>query len=143
MRVRRSARPAPPSVRNLMRPLSVTAAPEELLAHVADRMRAAGAGAAAVIAGSELVGVLTERDLVRAMTAGPGHEPLVVEYMTPEPCTVGPDLDAREAAGIMAERGIRHLPVVEGGLAIGFISARDLLELQRTPTGEAFSGEPW
>jgi CBS domain-containing protein len=128
-----------------MRPLVVTAAPNESLASVADRMRAAGVGAAAVLEGLELAGILTERDLVRAMTNGSAGEPRVAEYMTPEPCTVAPGADARDAAGIMAERGFRHLPVVEEGRVIGFISARNLLELERrgSPAQEPFSGEPW
>jgi CBS domain-containing protein len=52
----------------------------------------------------------------------------VSSIMTPDPVTVTGDTSLDKALAIMDERGIRHLPVLEGGALIGVVSDRDLLE---------------
>jgi acetoin utilization protein AcuB len=51
----------------------------------------------------------------------------VADYMTDRPVTVAPDDDLAVAAQRMADLGVRHLPVVEGGRLLGVLSMRDLL----------------
>ncbi len=87
-----------------------------------------GTGSLAVIEGRALVGILTERDIVRAVAedADPA-EALVQDWMTEEPDTFLPDVDVDEAAAWLLETGYRHLPVVTGDELLGVVSIRDLL----------------
>jgi CBS domain-containing protein len=82
---------------------------------------------AAVSDYGRLIGILTERDLTRAV-AGRTHssEARVREWMTPDPVTLAPSASPKEAAEIMFDRGFRHIPVVEGDRAIGIVSIRDV-----------------
>ncbi len=85
-------------------------------------------GSALVMQSSMLVGIFTERDVLRAaasgrdLTASP-----VSEWMTPNPETIGLDADSEDAAEVMLSKGFRHLPVVEGNTVVGIVSLRDLL----------------
>jgi CBS domain-containing protein len=73
-------------------------------------------------------GIVTERDVVNAVAEGldPGSTK-VSERMTRELTTIEPKTDIADAARVMAERRIRHLPVVDRGELVGIISIRDLL----------------
>jgi CBS domain-containing protein len=72
-------------------------------------------------------GIVTERDLVNIVADGlDPKEVRVSDRMTTDLATVEPRADIAEAAQLMAERGIRHLPVVERGELAGIISIRDL-----------------
>lgn len=131
-------------VRTLMKPVLVTLVAEDLIVDAAERMRAAGASAALVVADGRLAGVLTERDLVRALATDPARLARVADHMTGEPCTVGPDDEAADVAALMTARGVRHLPVVDGDAVVGIVSARDLLQVSRRRTAEPTPGsEPW
>jgi CBS domain-containing protein len=102
--------------------------PDASLADAARAMAESGPGSLGVIDGRRLVGVLTERDLVRALAAGTDVTVTPVEaYMSADPDTFGPDTNVVEAAGWIAEYGYRHLPVVEEGALLGIVSVRDLL----------------
>lgn len=69
-------------------------------------------GALAVLERGSLLGIVTERDLVRAIAEGVNLSLATVgEYMTPYPATVTPDTELSEAAEIMLNLGARHLPV--------------------------------
>jgi CBS domain-containing protein len=84
-------------------------------------------GSALVMNGDDVVGIFTERDIVRALAAdfdAAGHE--VSHWMTAQPATVGPEVSVREALDQMLAGGYRHLPVVEGGSTVGMVSIRDL-----------------
>jgi CBS domain-containing protein len=84
-------------------------------------------GSALVMDGDAVVGIFTERDIVRALAAdfdAAGHE--VADWMTAQPATVEPDVPVREALDQMLAGGYRHLPVVEGGSTVGMVSIRDL-----------------
>lgn len=87
-------------------------------------------GCLPVIDGEEVVGMLSERDIVRCV-AQRGAESLnksVRELMTSQVVTVGPDLAVITALSLMTKRRIRHLPVVEGGKLTGFVSIGDLVK---------------
>jgi CBS domain-containing protein len=145
MRVtRRAARP-PSKVRDLMTRGVVSTDENECLSDIAIRMRGQAVGAVAIMEDEKLKGIITERDLSRATADGlsPRVTPASV-YMTPDPLTIDPDEVASKAASIMAQHGIRHLPVVEKARVIGVLSARDLLlsnELCRDLAELAY--EPW
>ena len=119
-------------VRALYRPEAVSADPDEALGDAAGRMQYQEIGSLAVIEHGRLIGILTERDLARALADGidPFGTP-VRSYMTEEPLlTVTPETDAGKVAATMLEQGVRHLPVLEGGQVVGMVSARDLLSLE-------------
>jgi CBS domain-containing protein len=82
-------------------------------------------------AGQHLVGIITERDLTAALAEGadPVLTP-VSDYMTPAPEVLQPDNELADAAHLMLELGIRHLPIVRSGLLVGVLSIRDLLDAE-------------
>jgi CBS domain-containing protein len=107
-------------------------------------MRRERVGAVAVMASGRLVGIITERDLMRAVADGVDPERArASERMTPDPRTIDHDELATSAAERMIELGVRHLPVVENGVLVGLISARDLLHLGRPKPLEHLAYEPW
>jgi CBS domain-containing protein len=115
-------------VRELYTPHLLRADPGEDLAVAASRMEFHEIGALAVYERGRLAGIITERDILRAV--GDGRNPEltpVAAYMVEDPVTVSPDTEASEAAATMVSLGVRHLPVVEGGGLVGMLSARDLL----------------
>jgi CBS domain-containing protein len=74
-----------------------------------------------------LTGIITERDVLRAVALGADPDRCTVdEAMTAEVFTVTPDMPLQEAAREMATRWIRHLPVVEEGRLLGVVSMRDV-----------------
>jgi CBS domain-containing protein len=89
----------------------VTVEPSDTLGEAAERMQEAKEGSALVLDSSELVGILTSRDLLRAV-AGRTHsaEARAREWMTPNPRVARADTPAEEAAFIMVEQGCHHLP---------------------------------
>ena len=93
-------------------------------------------GSIVALEGKRLVGILTERDLVRFAASGAdASATLVADYMTPEPDTTGPDEEAIEVFRRFAARGYRHVPVVAGGELVGIVSMRDLfMKIERGPT---------
>jgi CBS domain-containing protein len=106
----------------------LTIEPTVTLGEAARAMRRRDVGAAIVLEDGELVGIFTERDLLRAI-AESRHpdEHHVRAYMTPDPITLPPDHSPSEAAQIMADGKFRHIPVVEDGQLIGVVSIRDLV----------------
>jgi signal-transduction protein with cAMP-binding, CBS, and nucleotidyltransferase domain len=115
-------------VRSIYRPGLVVAAGDELLADAAARMQDNQVGSLAVLAGRDLVGILTERDLARAVAWGADPKvTTVAEYMTTQPMSVELDTDVHEVVLAMLELECRHLPVVEAGAVVGMVSIRDLL----------------
>ena len=86
-------------------------------------------GAILVLTGDALSGILTERDVLRAVVQGGGEGTSVAAWMTREPETVTVDERARSAATTMVRGGFRHLPVLEDGHPVGIVSIRDLMRL--------------
>jgi CBS domain-containing protein len=107
----------------------LTVEPGLALEEVARRMVAKDVGAVVVLDGDELVGILTERDVLRAVAAGIGDETRVADRMTRDPDTIEPDESMQQAAVLMIHGGFRHLPVVEGGAVVGMLSIRDLMRV--------------
>ena len=107
----------------------LTVEPQTNLADVARVMRREDADAVVVLSDGELAGIITERDLVRAIADGVNPKQATAGVvMTGDPATVALDEDVSVVALKMMSRGVRHLPVVDGdGKPIGLVSARNLV----------------
>jgi len=106
----------------------VQADPDESVRVASRRMAASGVGSVTVCDGARLVGILTERDVLRLAGDGVDLDRVRVgEAMTREVVTISPDADLLAAARLMDERRIRHLPVVEGENVLGIAGIRDVL----------------
>jgi CBS domain-containing protein len=115
-----------PQLSDIMRPELIEAAPEDTLGEVAERMTGVNVGAVIVKDYGRLIGILTERDMLKAMAARVHtSEARVRQWMTEDPITAASDMDVEEAARIMLDNGFRHLPVIdEAGQVIGVVSLR-------------------
>ena len=106
----------------------VTLSSDSTVSDAAQVMVRGGFGSVIVVHGRMLLGILTERDVLRAAASEEDLRSASVErWMTPDPDTCEPDLDTEEAAGLMLSRGYRHLPVVVDGDLVGMASLRDVL----------------
>ncbi|HYM51779.1 MAG TPA: CBS domain-containing protein [Candidatus Limnocylindrales bacterium] len=118
-------------IRDLTQRSVMTADISESLSAAASRMRLADVSALPVTREGEPVGILTERDLTRAVADA--VNPLttgIATYMTLGLTVAKLDDESEEVAARMLELGIRHLPVQEAGELVGIISMRDLLLLE-------------
>lgn len=116
------------TLREICKPTFITVAPEDTLGEVAERMTKQNVGAVVVKDHGRLIGILTERDMLRAV-AERVHtsEARVRQWMTEDPITASPDMSLDEAAQVMLEHGFRHLPVVDGSEVMGVVSLRRVL----------------
>ncbi len=133
----------PVEVRDLMSHDIFSIAPDSTLREAANLMRQHRIGSLLVVSGDKMVGLVTERDLMRAVADG--HDPSdvpVADYMTLIVKTVEAGRPAAEAASIMVRYNVRHLPVTEDGKPVGFLSARNVLALEPWPR-ELPVIEPW
>ena len=101
--------------------------PDTTIADAARRMIARETGAAVVIENDDLVGVISERDLMRAIPDACTPETPVSERMSRHVMTASPATSVPEAMAIMIEGRFRHLPVVVDGRVLGMVSMRDLM----------------
>ena len=125
-----------------MGPRLVKVAPDETVQVAITRMLEENVGSVAVCEEGRLMGIFTERDLLRLAGEGRDFAELRVgEVMTRRPVTVPPDTDVLEAARIMGERQIRHLPILEGDNVMGVVGIREVMRalverLWRSPDPE-------
>ena len=124
----------------LVTPVVLRVEASETLAAAARRMWAHDVEALPVFDGDQLVGIITERDLVAAvaMHASPGAA--VATRMSPRPATASLGEEPSSVAMRMLDLGVRHLPVIDGDHVAGILSAGDLLPLVAWPT--CAHGEP-
>jgi CBS domain-containing protein len=118
-----------PQARDHMSRDLLTVAPEETLSQVAQRMVDRDVGAVLVMRGAELAGILTERDVLRAVAAGIEDDTRVSDWMTSDPETMETGDTTQHAAVLMIHGGFRHLPLVEGDDVVGMLSIRDLMRV--------------
>lgn len=108
----------------------VTVDPSITVTEAARAMATAYAGSALVLQDGSLVGIFTERDILRALAQSSKADVVrvssVSKWMTRDPSTVGADTSVGEAMDRMLSGGFRHLPVTEGDVVVGVISMRDL-----------------
>ena len=135
------AEPKERTVGEIMSRPPVTATPDESVATAAARMGEQRVGSVLVVDGDRPVGILTERDLVRLAAGGSdGTEP-VSKWMTPDPDSVAPDVEATTAFATLAEHGYRHIPVVDDGHLVGVVSMRDLMRIAQIQPADNLAHE--
>ena len=118
-----------PVARNHMSRDLLSVASGDALGEVAQRMVDRDVGAVLVMEGEELIGILTERDVLRAVAAGIEDQTVVSDWMTRDPETMSPDDTTEHAAVLMIHGGFRHMPLVEGDRVVGMLSIRDLMRV--------------
>jgi CBS domain-containing protein len=136
-------------VRELMSSPVVAVLPDMRLKEVADLLVRHGISAVPVVDDDELVGIVTEADLIplelapdpRAHLAPPPDPPsgvprVAAEVMTRLVVALPEDADAAEAGRLMLERRIRSIPVVRGRQVVGIVARRDLLEVLARSDGD-------
>lgn len=120
-------------LKDIYRPDPVTVDVDDNLAVAARRMEQARVGALAMLdEASQLIGILTERDLVRATArAAKPASVLVSAHASPRAETADVEEDASDVARRMLDLGIRHLPVTASdGQLVGMVSMQDLLAIE-------------
>ena len=108
-----------------MRTDFVEVAPEDTLGEVAQKMVDAKTGSVAVLDHGRLIGILTERDMLKAMAGRVlTSDARAREWMTADPITATPDTALEAAQATMLENNFRHLPVMDGSRVVGIVSLR-------------------
>ena len=101
-------------------------------------MFAGRAGSALVLEDGSLVGIFTERDILRALgdssSADLARISPVSKWMSRDPETIGPETVVAEALDRMLFGGFRHLPVLDGEAVVGMVSMRDLARSMASPS---------
>ena len=111
-------------------PEVATVNPSATLATVAQRLRLQGIGALVVVEGERMVGLVAERDIVRAFAEhrGEAAEIKVEEVMTRDVITCRREDSLTRILGLMTRHRVRHLPVLEGARLAGLISIGDAVK---------------
>jgi CBS domain-containing protein len=118
-------------VLDVMTQVVLTADTGTTIAEAASLMAQRRVGSALVIDGQRLLGIFTERDIVKALSqdASATHQ-AIGHWMTRNPQTISSSATIEEALERMLDGGFRHLPVVDDGRMVGMISMRDLSRVQ-------------
>jgi CBS domain-containing protein len=118
-------------VSDIMTAAALTDDADDTLAEASAKMWQQQTGSLLVVEGDKLLGIVTERDVLKSVARGQDPKATSLkEVMTQDPVTVHPDTSLKDAAGIMFEKWFRHLPVVgDDGKVAGIISTRDLLRI--------------
>ena len=103
-----------------------TAAPQQLLSEAVAAMAEHDVGSLVVMGGGKMVGMLTFREVLKAVDAH-GANPVAVEaVMVRDPVTVSPDMEVDDLRRLMIEKRSRYLPVMDGTVLMGVISFLDV-----------------
>lgn len=117
------------SVAELMSDREVyTIAPEATVVKASQVMRDRDIGALPVMSEDRLVGILSERDVVRRVVAEvrDADALTVADVMTPDPKTITPGASLADAMMVMLDGKFRHVPIVENGKLLAMMSIRDV-----------------
>jgi CBS domain-containing protein len=106
----------------------VSCEPDSTLADAARAMVANETGSLAVLDDGDLVGIVTERDVLEVVAGeGDPETTTVGEVMTPNPDSLEPDVEVTYAADWVLAAGYRHLPITQDGKLVGMLSIKDIL----------------
>lgn len=121
------------SLRALVTRPAVTCPPDATIGAALRTMQREGIGCVVIAADdARPVGIFTRHDVLdRVALPGRSLDEPVREVMTPAPLTLAAEASAYDAALLIAQRGIRHVPVMDGAALIGVVTERDLFALQR------------
>lgn len=115
-------------VAEIMTSATITDSTTGTLRSAAEQMWKQQTGSVVIVEGDTIVGIVTERDVMRAVGRGADpDEARIAEVMTRDVVTAEPDTHVREAARLMAQHWIRHLPIVDDGKLAGILSQRDVI----------------
>jgi CBS domain-containing protein len=116
------------AIGDVMRTRVVTVSTSDFARLAVLRMLEEGVGSVAVCDDGKLVGIFTERDVLGLAGEGTDLDAVRIgDVMTRDPVTVDVGVPVLDAARLMGERKIRHLPVVEGDHLLGIVGIRDVL----------------
>ena len=113
-----------------MTPVLLTAPASTTIGEAASLMAQRRVGSALVVEDEQLLGIFTERDIVKALSQDSlATQEAIGHWMTRDPQTITPDASLEEALQRMVSGNFRHLPVLEGGRLVGMLSMRDVSRL--------------
>jgi CBS domain-containing protein len=130
-------------VRDVMTPHVIAEDEATRVRQLAKKMELAGIGSIVITSKGRPVGIVTDRDItikVCALKKNP-DEVRAKEIMSTPLITIEPDAPLEKACQLMAERGIRRLPVVEDDRLVGMLSVRNLITRSPTYVNKLFAGE--
>lgn len=110
----------------------ISVAPEQTVLDAAHVMNEKGIGGVVVMTGAKLVGIFTERDIMRRVVAA-SRDPattLISDVMTADPMTITAEMQVAVCRAMMSARRIRHLPVVHDGGLVGVVTSGDVLAFE-------------
>jgi CBS domain-containing protein len=102
--------------------------PEQTVGQVVELMRDKSVGCVLVSEQGKIVGIFTERDLMRrVLAAGKSLDAPIRDFMTANPVAVSSKDPIEKAVRLMEEGGYRHLPVVDQGKPVGILSVKRIV----------------
>ncbi|AFK21791.1 cyclic nucleotide-binding/CBS domain-containing protein [Pyrococcus sp. ST04] len=116
-------------VEQVVKRKAVVVKPDDTVHKVARVLSRNKVGSAVVMEKDEILGIITERDILDKVVAK-GKDPRQVrvrEIMTKDPIKIEYDYDVQDAIEVMTEKGVRRILVTKFGKPIGFVTAADLL----------------
>ncbi len=120
------------SLRDVMTRKVQSVAPGATLKECAETMAKTDIGSVLIIEKEKLVGLITEKDIVRKVVSK-GKNPLTLkvrEIMVRKLITGSPDDDIHDAMDLMSQNSIRHLPILEKGKLIGIVTMKDIIRVE-------------
>ena len=108
----------------------ISIAPSDSVMHAIEKLTANKIGALLVLDGSEVAGIITERDVLRIVSGHQDrlHEAPVAEFMSRDVVCAVPEDDLDYVMGVMTEKRFRRMPVMEDGGLVGIVSIGDLVK---------------
>lgn len=128
------------TIRDIMSPTVETAAPEETVLDARDRFRESGFRHLPIVEGERLLGVVSDRDVLRAAgpslglseydeDAGPNVDRTLREIMSRYTITADLTMSVQEAADTMLRHDVSALPVIDDGRLVGIVTTADVLRM--------------
>ena len=107
--------------------------PEATLEQVVEELVARNCGSLVVRDGQRLLGIITERDILRVTAAKVGALATlaVTDFMTFDLVTATPESHINEVMDMMTHNRIRHLPILDNGQLVGIVSIGDMVKAHR------------